>query len=168
MNRVERETTFVHLFEENRASIRRLCLGYLNSPSEADDLFQEIMTNAWNALPSFRGEAQITTWLYRIAVNTAIMHQRKRRRSEELRDFPDLRANAHQDLERREQFELLRRAITQLDDRDRLIVTLLLEGLSYKEIADITGISLNYVGVKIVRIKLALEQLMTEVTHGAV
>ena len=62
----------------------------------------------------------------------------------------------------------MRRAIAGLADQDRLIVTLLLEGLSYREIAEITGLTVNYVGVKISRIKLTLEQLMTEVAHGAV
>jgi RNA polymerase sigma-70 factor, ECF subfamily len=167
MNHAEREAIFVRLFAESQAGIRRLCSGYLNSASEVDDLFQEIMTNAWNALPSFRGEAKSTTWLYRIAVNTAIVYRRKRRPSEELGDPPDHRATPQQNLEARERLESLHRAIAQLGDQDRLIVTLLLEGLSYKEIAEITGITVNYVGVKIVRIKEMLEQLMTEVSHGA-
>lgn len=168
MNHAERERQFVQLFETNRASIRRLCYGYLNSACEVDDLFQEIMTNVWNSLPSFRGEAKISTWLYRIAVNTALIHRRKRRPSEELPDLPDQRASAHQDLEHQERLESLHRAIGQLADQDRVIVSLLLEGLSYKEIADITGITVNYVGVKISRIKQTLEQLMTEVSHGTV
>jgi RNA polymerase sigma-70 factor, ECF subfamily len=168
MNHAEREQVFVRLFEDNRASVRRLCYGFLNSSAEVDDLFQEIMTNVWNSLPSFRGEAKISTWLYRIAVNTALIHRRKRRPSAELEDVPDQRASAHQDLERKERLEALRRAIARLGDQDRLIVSLLLEGLSYKEIADITGITANYVGVKISRIKQTLEQLMTEVSHGTV
>jgi RNA polymerase sigma-70 factor (ECF subfamily) len=168
MNHTEREQLFVQLFEANRASVRRLCFGYLNSAAEVDDLFQEIMTNVWNSLPKFRGEAKISTWLYRIAVNTALIHRRKRRPSEELGDLPDQRSSAHQDLEQRERLESLHRAIAQLGDQDRLIVSLLLEGLSYKEIADITGITVNYVGVKISRIKQTLEQLMTEAIHGTV
>jgi RNA polymerase sigma-70 factor (ECF subfamily) len=166
MNHAERERLFVELFEQNRASLRRLCFGYLTSAGEVDDLFQEIMTNVWNSLPSFRGEAKTSTWLYRIAVNTAIIHRRKRRPSEALEDVPDQRASAHQDLERRERLEMLHRAIARLGDQDRLIVSLLLEGLSYREIADITGITVNYVGVKLARIKQALEQIVTEVGHG--
>ena len=167
MNHAEREQLFVELFDGNRASLRRLCYGYLNSASEVDDLFQEIMTNVWNSLPSFRGEAKISTWLYRIAVNTAIIHRRKRRPSEELGEVADQRAGVHQDLERRERLEALHRAIARLGDQDRLIVSLLLEGLSYREIADITGITVNYVGVKLSRIKQTLEQLTSEVGHGA-
>ncbi|HTA44884.1 MAG TPA: sigma-70 family RNA polymerase sigma factor [Bryobacteraceae bacterium] len=167
MTYAERERLFVHLFEQSRAGIRRLCYSYLNSASEVDDLFQEIMTNVWKSLSNFRGEAKLTTWVYRIAVNTALIHHRRRRPSEELSDVPDHRVSTQRDLERQEQLEALHRAIAQLGDQDRLIVSLLLEGLDYKEIAEVTGITVNYVGVKISRIKQALEQLMTEVSHGA-
>jgi RNA polymerase sigma-70 factor, ECF subfamily len=168
MTYAERERLFVPLFEQSRAGIRRLCYSYLNSASEVDDLFQEIMTNVWNNLPNFRGEAKLSTWVYRIAVNTALIHRRRRRPSEELADMPDHRVSTQRDLERQEQLETLHRAIAQLGDQDRLIVSLLLEGFNYKEIADVTGITVNYVGVKISRIKQALEQLMTEVSHGTV
>jgi RNA polymerase sigma-70 factor (ECF subfamily) len=168
MTYAERERLFVDLLEQNRAGIRRLCYSYLNSSSEVDDLFQEIMTNVWNGLPNFRGEAKLNTWLYRIAVNTALIYHRRRRPSEELADMPDQRVSTQRDLERQEQLEALHRAVSQLGDQDRLIVSLLLEGLNHKEIADVTGITANYVGVKISRIKHLLEQLMTEVNHGAV
>jgi RNA polymerase sigma-70 factor, ECF subfamily len=168
MTYAEREQLFIDLFEQRRAGIRRLCYSYLNSASEVDDLFQEIMTNVWNSLPNFRAEASLSTWVYRIAVNTALIHRRRRRPSEELPDMPDPRVSTERDLERREQLEALHHAIAQLGGQDRLIVSLLLEGLSYKEIADVTGITVNYVGVKISRIKQALEQLMTEVSHGRV
>jgi RNA polymerase sigma-70 factor, ECF subfamily len=166
MTHAERERLFVHLFEQSRAGIRRLCYSYLNSPCEVDDLFQEVMTNVWNSLPNFRGEASLNTWVYRIAVNTALIYRRRRRPSEELAEIPDHRVSAQRDLERQEQLEALHRAIAQLGDQDRLIVSLVLEGLSYREIADVTGITVNYVGVKISRIKHTLEQLMTEVSHG--
>lgn len=168
MTYAERERLFVALFEESRAGIRRLCYSYLNSTSEVDDLFQEIMTNVWNNLPKFRGEAKLSTWVYRIAVNTALTWRRRQRPSEEVPEMPDSRVSTERDLERREQLEALHRAIARLSDQDRLIVSLLLEGVTYKEIAEITGITVNYVGVKISRIKQALEQLMTEVSHGTV
>ena len=168
MTYAERERLFVHLFEQSRAGIRRLCNSYLNDSSEVDDLYQEIMTNVWKSLPDFRGEARLTTWVYRIAVNTALIHQRRRRPSEELADIPDHRVSTERDLERQEQLEALHHAIAQLGDQDRLIVSLLLEGLDYKEIAEVTGITVNYVGVKISRIKQALEQLMTEVSHDKI
>lgn len=168
MTHAERERQFLELFDKNRASIRRLCFGYLNSASEVDDLFQEIMTNVWHSLPSFRGEAKISTWVYRIAVNTAMVYRKKWKQGEELPEIQDLSPCAHQNLEQRERLTMLHDAIATLPDQDRLIITLLLEGLSYKEIADVTGITVNYVGVKISRIKEALEQLIGEASNGRV
>jgi RNA polymerase sigma-70 factor (ECF subfamily) len=168
MNHSERERLFLELFHGHRARIQRLCRGYLNSPAEAEDLFQEIMTNVWNSLPGFRGDAQPGTWLYRIAVNTALMHRRRFRPTEELPEVADQASGPQQSLERQERLAALYRAIATLADQDRLIVTLLLEGLSYREIAEITGLSVNYVGVKITRIKQAIEHKLTEAMHGAV
>ena len=167
MTTSERERLFLEVFHGSRASLHRLCYGFLNSPHDVEDLFQEIMTNVWNSLPSFRAESAINTWVYRIAVNTALVYRKKLRRGEELPDLPDGRQGALQNLEQEERLAALRRAIAGLGDQDRLIVTLLLEGLSYKEIAEITGLTVNYVGVKISRIKQTLEQLMSEVAHGA-
>jgi RNA polymerase sigma-70 factor (ECF subfamily) len=164
----ERERLFLELFHQNKASIQRLCWGYLDSPHDAEDLFQEIMANVWNSLPSFRGESKIGTWVYRIAVNTALVHRKKWKRGEELRDIADGRPCAQQDLERRERLAQLHKAIATLAEQDRLIVTLLLEGLSYKEMAEITGLTVNHVGVRISRIKQALEQNMLEAANGSV
>jgi RNA polymerase sigma-70 factor (ECF subfamily) len=126
------------------------------------------MSNVWNALPKFRGEAQAGTWLYRVAVNTALLYRRKWRRAEALPEVADPSAGVLRNLEDRERLDALRRAIAVLPDQDRLIVTLLLEGLSYREIAEVTGLTVNYVGVKLLRIKQAIEQRMTEECHGAI
>ena len=168
MNHSERERMFVELFQRHKAPIQRLCFAYLNAADEVEDLFQEIMSNVWHALPKFRGEAQAGTWLYRIAVNTALLYRKKWRRGEPLPEVADPAAGAHQNLEDRERLDALRRAITVLPDQERLVITLLLEGLSYREIAEVTGLTVNYVGVKVSRIKLAIEQRMTEECHGAI
>ena len=169
MTRGERERLFGELFAENRARIQRLCYGYLGPGGDVDDLFQEIMINAWNSLPSFRGDSRASTWLYRVAVNTALVHRRKRRPTEPLPDVVrDPARGAHQNLEDEERLAALRTAVATLPDQDRLIITLLLEGLSYKEIGEITGLTVNHVGVKISRIKQTLEELLTEANHGAI
>lgn len=168
MTHAERERQFLELFETNKASIRRVCYGYLNSSSEVDDLFQEVMTNVWHSLPTFRGEAKISTWVYRIAVNTALVYRKKWKQGEELPELPDQGRGAHQTMEDQERLSMLHAAIATLPDQERLVVTLLLEGLSYKEIADVTGITVNYVGVKISRIKETLEQLIGEASNGRV
>ena len=168
MKHSERERLFLDLFRANKPRIERLCYGYLGSRDEVEDLFQEIMANVWNSLPSFREESSAATWLYRIAINTALVYRRKRRPAEELTDIADQRGSPYHDLEQQERLAALRTAIAGLPDQDRLIVTLLLEGLSYREIAEVTGITVNYVGVKISRIKQVLEDRMTEVSHGAI
>jgi len=115
-----------------------------------------------------RGEAQAATWLYRIAVNSALLYRRKWRPSEVLPELPDPAVDTHQNLEDRERLAALRRAIAVLPGQDRLVITLLLEGLSYREIAEVTGLTVNYVGVKVSRIKQAIEHRMTEECHGPV
>jgi RNA polymerase sigma-70 factor (ECF subfamily) len=167
MTRAERERLFHELFADNQSRIQRLCYGFLGPCGEVDDLFQEIMVNVWNSLPGFRGESRPSTWIYRIAVNTALIHRRKRRVSEQLPELRDPARDAHQSLEDAERLAALRGAIATLPDQDRLIVTLLLEGLSYKEISEITGLTVNHVGVKISRIKQVLEEMLTETHHGA-
>jgi len=168
MNYPERKRMFEDLFERHKAPIQRLCFSWLNSRDEVEDLFQEIMSNVWNALPNFRGDAQAGTWLYRIAVNTALLHRRKWRPVEPLPEIADHSAGAHQSLEEAERLAALHCAIATLPDQDRLVVTLLLEGLSYREIAEVTGLTVNYVGVKISRIKQTIEQRMTEACHGSI
>ena len=166
MNHAERERLFLDLFHNNKSRIQGICFAYLNSTSDIDDLFQEIMTNLWNALPTFRGDSHPNTWLYRIAVNTALLYRRKRRPVEPLPEIPDQTPSTHQHLEDAERLAALRRAIATLPDQDRLIITLLLESLSYREIAEVTGLTVNHIGVKISRIKQVIEQRMTEVNHG--
>jgi RNA polymerase sigma-70 factor (ECF subfamily) len=168
MNHSERERMFEELFQRHKAPLQRLCFAWINTADEVEDLFQEIMSNVWRALPTFCGEAQPGTWLYRIAVNTALLYRRKWKRAEPLPEVVDQSSGAQQNLEDRERLAALRRAIAVLPDQDRLVVTLLLEGLSYREIAEVTGLTVNYVGVKLSRIKQAIEQRMTEECHGAI
>jgi len=168
MTRADRERLFHELFAENQSRIQRLCYGYLGPTGEVDDLFQDIMVNVWNSLPAFRGEARASTWLYRIAVNTALIYRRKRRPTGPLPELRDPGRGAHQGLEDEERLAALRAAIATLPDQDRVVVTLLLEGLSYKDISEITGLTVNYVGVKISRIKQVLEERLTEAHHEKV
>lgn len=116
----------------------------------------------WNALPGFRGDAAIGTWLYRIAVNAALLHHRRRKPSEPLAEIADQTSGQQADLELREDIARLRSAIAGLRETDRVIATLLLEDLSYKEIAEVTGYTVNNVGVRISRIKQTLVDVLKE------
>ncbi|MEJ2054850.1 MAG: RNA polymerase sigma factor [Calditrichaceae bacterium] len=165
MNSADKETLFADILEQNRNRIYRLCLGYLIDKRDVDDLFQDVLVNIWRGLDSFRGEAKISTWIYRIAVNTALIHNKRTSRKKEIISSLDTdevidESGSKKDI--RIDVNFLREKIASLKKQDRLIITLMLEGLSYREISDIVGISVNYVGVKINRIKQQLEKLINE------
>lgn len=154
------ETQFLKLIAENQAIIHKICRLYRDSREDREDLFQEIIYQLWRAIPSFKGEAKVSTWLYRVALNTAIASFRKKKPdvsySTSLPDLPE--ETQSEELGIRQ--ERLFAALKQLDDSEKAIITLYLEELSYQQIAEITGINENYVGVKLNRIKNKIQKLL--------
>lgn len=163
----DREQRFRKLVRDNRGRLRRIARVYADSGDE-EDLFQEILLQAWRSLPSFRGEASPDTWLYRVALNTAIDHGRSedRRRSARLDEEHPLRDRGFErpdrSYERRERLQRLHRAIRRLGDPDRALVLMCLEDKSYSEMSEVLGISENYVGVKLHRIRNELSEMLAE------
>ena len=134
---------------------------YENDPDVRNDLFQEIVLQLWKSFPSFRGEAKITTWMYRIALNTAISGFRKDTRKVKTEDLNDSHFNIseyHDD--REENFLKLQWAIKQLSEIDRAMIMMALEEVPYEEIAETIGISQNNVRVRMNRIREKLRKLM--------
>ena len=125
--------------------------------TDYDDLFQEIIIQIWRSIPSFRKKSSVTTWLYRIALNTAIRWTKKEKKyagAETLDNVQHLlRENS---IQIDEQLSWLYDEIYKLDEIDRSVTLLLLEGFSYKQMSAILGISESNVGVKINRIKKQL------------
>ncbi len=163
----EKENNFIEVFRENKDIIFRLCYVSLNNKDDVDDLFQEVMINVWRNLDNFRRESKIKTWLYRITVNTALLYNKKfSTKSKRFKNIdPMMLGEEHyyeepftQNLD--QDLKNMHRAISMLQKQDRIIIGLFLEGVSYKEISDIVGISINYVGVRINRIKAALAKTM--------
>lgn len=154
------EIQFLALIAENQAIIHKVCRLYRDSREDREDLFQEITYQLWRAVPSFKGEAKVSTWLYRVALNTAIASFRKKKPdvsySTSLPDLPEETQSEEQGIRQ----ERLFAALKQLDDSEKAIVTLYLEELSYQQIAEITGINENYVGVKLNRIKNKIQKLL--------
>jgi RNA polymerase sigma-70 factor (ECF subfamily) len=160
----EKEQQFNSLVAQYKASIWRVCYAYLPDRSFAEDVFQDILVEIWKSMDGFRGSSGWHTWIYRIAVNTAIRHgRRETRRPVDFLESPaevaDSGTAESQETEQRHQ--QLHRCIQRLSEQDRLIVSLLLEELSYQEIADVTGLSLSLVGVRINRIKPKLHACIT-------
>lgn len=150
------EQLFKGLYQKYGPKVQRLCLGYIGSQVEAEDLLQEVFVKVWQNLHSFRGDSQVSTWIYRIAVNTCLYQIRatKNKKSVCLEKAPVLIVNEPDQKEH--QLQLLHKAISELKESDRLIITLLLEEFPYPEIAKITEISEVNVRVKIHRIKQQL------------
>jgi RNA polymerase sigma-70 factor (ECF subfamily) len=148
-----KEQVFHGIIENSGKSLYRICMAYLYDKSYAADLYQEILLQIWNSLEKFRGEAGLNTWIYRVAVNTAISWNLQARNKQHLplpdTEWPDDQASQHEP----GRLEDLHAAIQQLDPPEKLIISLVLEEMSYKEIAEVTGSTVNHIGVKINRIK---------------
>jgi len=154
------DTRFLILIKEHQGIIHKICRIYRDIQEDREDLFQEIIFQLWKSHQTFKNDSKISTWIYRIALNTAIATFRKKKQDIEYRPvLPDL-AEEQPDEALALRQERLFTALNQLDDGDKAIITLYLEDLSYQQIADITGISENYVGVKLNRIKIKIQNLL--------
>lgn len=150
---------FKEIYKTYSSKVHRLCLGYTGNAMEADDLLQEVFIKAWQNLDKFRGDSQVSTWIYRIAVNTCLYHIRsqKNKRSVDI-DVSIIKREDEID-DKEQQIQLLYKCISELSESDRLIITLLLEEVPYPEIAVITEISEGNLRVKIHRIKQQLSTI---------
>ncbi|MCA9970239.1 MAG: sigma-70 family RNA polymerase sigma factor [Anaerolineales bacterium] len=162
----ETRDAFAALVVAHQKLIYKVCHLYADDPADVEDLFQEIVLNLWRAYPRFDGRSRITTWMYRVGLNTAISQLRKttRRRRHEVHADPGGLAAGPPPPD--DQARQLRAAIRQLDDVEKAIVLLYLEDHSYAEIAAVVGISTNYVGVQLNRIKQKLRRLTREASDG--
>jgi RNA polymerase sigma factor (sigma-70 family) len=145
------------LVETFGGPIRRLCGAYALGAADREDLFQDIFLAVWRALPGFRGDASVRTWLYRIAHNVALTWQTRDRRrlSRETRLEDDVAVAGHMDLRR----IALNRAIADMNPADRSLTLLWLEGLSAAEIEAVTGVKSATVAVRLSRIRKQLSPI---------
>ncbi|WP_270087481.1 RNA polymerase sigma factor [Sphingobacterium sp. SYP-B4668] len=154
------EPDFLILLHEHRGILHKICRLYRDSKEDREDLFQEITFQLWKSRQGFKNEAKASTWIYRIALNTAIATFRKKAHTI---IYPPVLPDTAEELPSDElalRQERLFAALKQLNDGDKAIITLYLEDLSYQQIAHITGISENYVGVKLNRIKTKIQKLL--------
>ncbi len=154
---------FAELIEKNQAIIHKVCRSYADTREEHEDLFQEIVLQLWNSFDSFRQEAKFTTWMYRVALNTAITLFRKKKRSVSITDTdepPQICFRESIDTETKEQIDILYQAIKRLTEVERALVLLYLDERPYKEIAATIGISEVNARVKMNRIKVKLKEIM--------
>lgn len=156
------EQNFINLINEHQGLIHKICFMYEHDLDARNDLFQEIVLQLWRSFPSFRGEAKITTWMYRIALNTAISGFRKQTRLVKTEDLQEVHMNISDAWgdDREEDFQKLQWAVRQLPEIERAMIMMALEEVPYDEIAETIGITQNNVRVRMNRIREKLRKLM--------
>lgn len=154
------EKHFLKLVSEHQGIIHKICRLYRDTAADREDLFQEIVFQLWRGVNTFRGDAKPSTWIYRVALNTAIATFRKRKPDIEYTlQLPDvLQEDESEELALRR--ERLFIAIKQLNDGEKAIVALYLDDMDHRQIAEITGITENNVAVKLNRIKTKIQKLL--------
>ena len=162
---------FTRQVEANGGIIQKICRLYGHTQPDREDLFQEIIVQLWKSVPKFKGQSKFSTWVYRVALNTAISDFRKKKRSVPVSSTDGASIEIGQepgsDIEKDEQADALYAAIRLLPEIDKAIVMLYLEDKSYEEIEDILGINNNNLRVKMNRIKEKLRQLTKNVSYGS-
>ena len=154
------EREFEKLVKEHKNTIYTVCFMFSKDSEEVNDLFQEILINLWKGFASFEGRSDIRTWVYRVALNTCITidRKKKRRRDKEAKVEMDINLYEDNDADTKQVKKLYER-INKLGVFDRAIVLLWLEGMPYDEIGQIVGISSKNVSVKLVRIREELKNM---------
>ena len=154
------EKEFLEAIYDYQKIIYKICKVYRDSKEDQEDLFQEIVYQLWKSYPGFKRESKVSSWIYRIALNTAIATYRKSKVSiDYYEEFPE---HIHPSYEKTisENEERLFWALRKLNDSEKAVISLYLEDFNYKEIAEITGLSDSNVGVRLNRIKNKLKQIL--------
>jgi RNA polymerase sigma factor (sigma-70 family) len=166
----ELEQRFEKEINAHQLMIHKICRMYAYTPPDREDLFQDIVIQLWQAFPKFRGESKFSTWLYRVAINTAMTRARKKKVSVSYVDPDVIPTNQTEDpavQAEKERMQLLNEAISQLNEVERAVLMLYLEEKTYEEMEDVLGMNQNALRVKISRIKDKLRQLTTNKSYGA-
>ena len=151
------EQQFTKTVTEHKSTIYTVCYMFSQDADEVNDLFQEVLVNLWKGFESFEQRSDIRTWIYRVALNTCISLDRKKRRQATARLSMDINLFEDRDEDTR-QVDLLHKRIAKLQPFDRAIVLLWLENLPYDEIGQIVGITAKNVSVRLYRIREQLKQ----------
>jgi RNA polymerase sigma-70 factor (ECF subfamily) len=154
------EEQFLNSIRENQGIILKLVSLYMSDEEEKKDLYNEILLQAWKAWPSFRGDAKFSTWLYKISLNTIFTQKRKVQKIEYTDSLETISPMIYAKPNQEENSHLLKTAIRLLAETDIALITLHLDGYDHPEIAEMMGISINHVAVKLHRIKQQLIKII--------
>lgn len=166
----ELENTFLSALEEHQYKLLRLCSVYAKDEDDTKDLFQEVLVNIWKSMPTFKGDSNIGTWMYRITLNVCLrlrtkeIGKQKKIMRMDNRSINIYKTEVVEDgqIEKQKQLVQLRKCIKQLNEADKAVISLYLEELPYKEISQVTGLTENNIAVKIKRIKKKLLNCLSQ------
>ena len=164
----EKEQEFLNRIENHKGILYKVSKMYMDNPDDQQDLFQEIVCQLWKSYDSFRNESQFSTWMYRVAVNTAIVFLRKEKRKVDKyeiasENIKDDEGDAHF---KESQLDHFYKAVQKLEKIDKAIIFYQLEGFSHKEIGDNLGISEGNARVKLNRAKEKLKEIIKNQGYG--
>lgn len=152
VNSLELEKEFSKIISQERALISKICFSFADSVEDFEDLQQDAIINIWRGLKNYRGEATLKTWIYRITLNTCLSTVRKQSRHKH-ESLEKLYGLIDSDYNNREEIELIHAIINRLNNRDKAIIMMWLDELTYEEIAQNMGMNRNTVATLIRRIK---------------
>ncbi len=157
------EQQFVELLDKHQNIVHKICRMYADNDAQHKDLFQDITVQLWKAFPKFRGDSKFSTWMYRVALNTAITLYRKHKRRVKTQDIETvgfkIEADVYDDTTE-QNLKLMYAAVKELNDIDKALVLLYLEDKSYTEISETLGISEVNARVKMNRVKKKLRTIL--------
>jgi len=165
MLKAERNQIFVEWMEAHQAILFKVSRAYGATHADREDLFQEIALQVWNSIPAFRGDAAASTWIYRVALNTALAWRRKERKHGRGRQDLEAAGLLTSPAGRDPRLEWIYQRIAELDPVSRSLALLMLDGFSYRDMSQILGLSESNVGVKINRIKAAMAAQLAKESH---
>lgn len=166
--KIKRETIFLNGLEENQEKLFRICLIYSENHEDAKDLFQEVLVHIWRSMGTFKKNASIGTWMFRITLNVCLRFKSKHTKNQHrlIRLDSMTMENFESKENKREENEKLislRRCVKKLNEGDKAVIALYLEGLAYREISNVLGLSENNVAVKVKRIKSKLLNCINDI-----
>jgi len=157
----ERQSEYMELIQKHEGIIHKVIGLYVDVPEDRRDLYQEVLLQGWRSFSKFKGASAFSTWLYKVALNTVLTFSKKQKKKTALDDIPPPETKTAS----KDDSEVLYEVIKSLEDVDRMLISLHLDGYKNKEVAEITGMTQNHVNVKIHRIKALIIEKFKKLNH---
>ncbi|MEM7548314.1 MAG: RNA polymerase sigma factor [Bacteroidota bacterium] len=158
------EKGFLRIIQDNEGLLYKIINAYCDDIDDREDLYQEIIFQLWKSFPRFKGQSKISTWMYRVALNTAISNFKKgskRKNLVSIHDF-ELHIGEEHNHEEEERLKIFYQALKQLTKIERAVIMLFMDGKSYEEMAEILGLTTSNIGVKLNRTKNKLKEMLKD------